>query len=84
MQFSLAGIVQATIDFTGPMELELNLVTVASYTIRAQKEKELYKYAFNPYNIPDVLEIGPEAIFSVGAGANFNVAGSVLVGVKLI
>jgi hypothetical protein len=69
---------------TGPLNFDFSIALFADYEIDKTYEKQLASVGITPFEIPDIVSIGPEITFGVGVDLSFEASGGVLAGINVV
>jgi hypothetical protein len=65
------------------MEFSFSIALLAFYKIDKTYEKQLASLPVTPFEIPEIVSIGPEITFGVGIDLGFEAEGGVLAGIDI-
>ena len=65
------------------MEFDFSVALLASYKIDKTYEKQLASVPITPFEIPEIVSIGPEITFGVGVDLGFEADGGILAGIDV-
>ena len=65
------------------MEFDFSIALLAFYKIDKTYQKQLASLPITPFEIPEIVSIGPELTFGVGVELGFDAQGGVLAGIDV-